>query len=90
MSATSALAIAMLIWLTIGVVTGIIMGRAGHDRFGWTLLGAVLGPLVVAPALVFRRRGTARPVLEALSDRRWRAQVPRTRPRSADSDLAHH
>ena len=64
MSATTALAIVMVAWLAIGVVTGIAMGRRGHDAFTWLLLGATLGPLVVPLALSTHRRTgpTARPV----------------------------
>jgi len=52
MSATAALAIVMLIWSLIGTAAAIIMGRHGHDRFTWGVLGTVLGPLVVPLALV--------------------------------------
>jgi hypothetical protein len=52
MSATSALAITMLIWALIGVRTSISMGRRGYDRFTWWLLGTVLGPLVLPLAIV--------------------------------------
>ncbi len=56
MSATTALAIVMVAWLAVGVVTGIAMGRRGHDAFTWLLLGATLGPLVVPLALSTHRR----------------------------------
>ena len=56
MSATTALAIVMVAWLAIGVVTGTAMGRRGHDGFTWLLLGATLGPLVVPLALSTHRR----------------------------------
>jgi hypothetical protein len=56
MSATRALALVMLAWLAIGVMTGIAMGRRGHDRFTWTVLGATLGPLAVPLALSTQRR----------------------------------
>jgi hypothetical protein len=56
MSATTALAIVMVAWLAIGVVTGTTMGRRGHDAFTWMLLGATLGPLVVPLALSTHRR----------------------------------
>ena len=58
MSATAALAVVMAAWLAIGVVTGRAMGRRGHDGFTWMILGATLGPLVVALALsAWRRAG---------------------------------
>lgn len=56
MSATRALALIMLAWLAIGVMTGIAIGRRGHDRFTWTALGATLGPLAVPLALSTQRR----------------------------------
>jgi hypothetical protein len=65
MSATAALAIVMVIWSLIGTATAIIMGRRGHDRFTWWVLGTVLGPLVAPLALVTLvdspPRGTATP-----------------------------
>ena len=36
-----------LVWLAIGVVTGVIMARRGHDFRTWFGLGAISGPLVV-------------------------------------------
>jgi nucleotide-binding universal stress UspA family protein len=48
MSATTALLIVVLLWLAIGVVASIVMGRRGHHPFTWGALGAVLGPFVVA------------------------------------------
>lgn len=43
------------VWLGIGVVLSIVMGRRGHISVGWGALGAMLGPLAVVAAL-----GTAR------------------------------
>ena len=81
MSATTALAIVMLIWSLIGAATARIMGRRGHDRFTWWLLGTVLGPLVVPLALVTLvespRTGTARPRAPA-------GQIPDSPDRHAD------
>jgi nucleotide-binding universal stress UspA family protein len=34
-------------WVSIGILAGFLMGRQGHSWFAWTILGAVLGPLVV-------------------------------------------
>jgi nucleotide-binding universal stress UspA family protein len=48
------------VWVLIGVVTSIVMGRRGHHAFSWFLLGAIFGPLVVpfvVEALVDERRG---------------------------------
>jgi nucleotide-binding universal stress UspA family protein len=46
-SATSALLVVLVVWAVIGMVSGLVMARRGHDRYRWFLLGAVLGPLVV-------------------------------------------
>ena len=39
------------VWLTVGVVLAVIMGRRGHLTFGWGILGATLGPLAPLVAL---------------------------------------
>ncbi|MCZ7535070.1 MAG: universal stress protein [Acidimicrobiia bacterium] len=51
MSATEMIFIAIFVWMTIGVVAGIVMGRRGHSWFTWAALGTVLGPLVIPLAL---------------------------------------
>ena len=51
MSVTSALFIVFAIWVVTGLLTGIAMGRRGHSWFGWTVIGCVLGPLVIPVAL---------------------------------------
>jgi uncharacterized SAM-binding protein YcdF (DUF218 family) len=51
MSATSALLWVLALWLAIGVVAGLVMGRRGHDPFEWLLLGAMLGPLALPVAV---------------------------------------
>jgi nucleotide-binding universal stress UspA family protein len=38
-------------WLAIGLVLSIVMGRRGHDSFGWLVLGTLLGPLAVVMAV---------------------------------------
>jgi membrane-associated phospholipid phosphatase len=80
MSATTALAIVMLIWSLIGTAAAWIMGRRGHDWLTWWVLGTVLGPLVVPLALVTLvespRTGTARPRATA-------GQVPESPDRHA-------
>lgn len=50
-SITSALFVGLIIWIVIGLVTGIVMGRRGHSWFGWTVIGCVLGPLVIPVAI---------------------------------------
>ena len=47
MSPTGALLAVVIVWLVIGIVASIAMGRRGHHPFTWGALGAVLGPLVV-------------------------------------------
>jgi nucleotide-binding universal stress UspA family protein len=52
MSATAALFIVLVVWVTIGIVASILMGRRGHNPQAWLVLGAILGPLIVPVALV--------------------------------------
>jgi len=47
------------VFLLIGVVTAVTMGRRGHDPWTWGVLGALFGPLVI-PLVVVRRRGDDR------------------------------
>lgn len=42
-------------WLGIGIALSILMGRRGHNSFGWFALGALLGPLAVVLAFDARR-----------------------------------
>jgi len=42
-------------WATIGVVLLMMMGRRGHNGFGWLILGSLLGPLGVVLAIDARR-----------------------------------
>ncbi|HZJ28160.1 MAG TPA: universal stress protein [Acidimicrobiia bacterium] len=51
MSATTALLLVLVAWVTIGVIAAVFMGRRGHAPFSWGALGAVLGPLVIPLAL---------------------------------------
>jgi nucleotide-binding universal stress UspA family protein len=55
MSATAALLIIGVVWLAIGAVCAFVMARRGHDPYGWGVLGALWGPLVVPIALARRR-----------------------------------
>jgi nucleotide-binding universal stress UspA family protein len=52
MSATTALFIFLGVWVTIGIVASIFMGRRGHNPFAWLVLGTMLGPLVIPVAIV--------------------------------------
>ena len=39
------------VWLVIGLTLSLLLGRRGHDRFTWLVLGTVLGPLALALAV---------------------------------------
>ncbi len=56
MSATVALAALALALMCTGLVLAVVMGRRGHDPFGWWLLGTVLGPLALPLALSAERK----------------------------------
>lgn len=62
MSFTQAAAAVATVWIVIGVLTGVVMGRRGHNAFGWLILGAVLGPLVLPIAV---NRAAGGPVVSA-------------------------
>jgi nucleotide-binding universal stress UspA family protein len=51
MTATQVLVVAVVVWVAIGLIASLVMGRRGHDAFGWLVLGAVLGPLAVPLAV---------------------------------------
>jgi nucleotide-binding universal stress UspA family protein len=42
---------ALLVWLAIGLTASVMMGRRGHDAFGWLVIGTVLGPLAIPIAV---------------------------------------
>lgn len=42
-------------WLAMGVILSIVMGRRGHNGFGWLIVGGLLGPLGVALAVNAKR-----------------------------------
>ena len=48
-------------WVVIGLALSIVMGRRGHNSFGWLVLGALLGPLAVVLAVDARRAARSRP-----------------------------
>jgi nucleotide-binding universal stress UspA family protein len=39
------------VWLAIGVVLSVVMGRRGHFGPGWGILGAMLGPFAIVAAV---------------------------------------
>ena len=51
MSATTAMFTLAGIWIGIGLLLALVMGRHGHDPFAWWLLGTLLGPLALPLAL---------------------------------------
>jgi nucleotide-binding universal stress UspA family protein len=55
MTATLALLVVGVMWLLVGVVTGVVMGRRGHDPFAWLLVGGMLGPLALPLAVAAAR-----------------------------------
>ncbi len=62
-TATTALLVVIVVWLLIGVVASVVMGRRGHRPFTWGILGAALGPLVVVLAQHdVRREREAEPI----------------------------
>jgi len=50
-TATQKLALVVVLWILIGVIASVVMGRRGHASFTWLLLGALLGPLVIPVGL---------------------------------------
>jgi nucleotide-binding universal stress UspA family protein len=65
MSYTTFVIIVGLSWLTIGLTLSLIMGRRGHDAFGWFVLGALFGPLTAVLAAYARHNERVRPELVA-------------------------
>lgn len=61
MSITLMLVLAGAVWLAVGAVLAVVMGRRGYDPFVWWLLGTVLGPLAIVLAVVPRDRRRQRP-----------------------------
>jgi nucleotide-binding universal stress UspA family protein len=48
-------------WVAIGLLLAIVMGRRGHNSFGWLVIGILLGPLAVVLALTARGQEALRP-----------------------------
>jgi nucleotide-binding universal stress UspA family protein len=40
------------VFIAIGVIVSVFMGRRGHNPFAWLMLGCILGPLVIPVAAV--------------------------------------
>jgi nucleotide-binding universal stress UspA family protein len=56
MSATTALLTLAAIWVGVGLLLALVMGRHGHDPFAWWLLGTLLGPLALPLAVSAEHR----------------------------------
>jgi nucleotide-binding universal stress UspA family protein len=61
MSPTNALFVLVVVWALIGAVAGFVMARRGHARYPWTMLGVLLGPLVIPLAISATRREPVAP-----------------------------
>lgn len=53
------------VWLSVGLTLSLVMGRRGHDAFGWLLLGTLFGPLGAIFAFEARREEEMRPEVVA-------------------------
>ncbi len=51
MSLPALMLLVVIAWLLTGITLALVLGRRGHDRFNWLVLGTVLGPLAVALAV---------------------------------------
>ena len=51
MDGSEILIAALLVWLAIGLTASVMMGRRGHDAFGWLVIGTVLGPVAIPIAV---------------------------------------
>lgn len=47
-------------WIVEALVLGYVMGRRGYEAYGWTLMAAVLGPLIVPVAVTMLVRPPSR------------------------------
>ena len=56
MTATSAIAVTLALWIASGLGASYVMARRGHDPFTWWWMGALLGPLVIVTAIARIRR----------------------------------
>jgi nucleotide-binding universal stress UspA family protein len=51
MSQATVIIVIAAVWLTIGFVLWVTMGRRGHEGFTWLLIGTLIGPLGILLAL---------------------------------------
>jgi nucleotide-binding universal stress UspA family protein len=54
MSESTVLLLIAVVWLTIGIVLSVVMGRRGYDTWNWLIVGAILGPLAILLAATTR------------------------------------
>lgn len=43
----------VVVWFVEALVIGFVMGRRGYEAYGWTILGAVFGPLILPLVITF-------------------------------------
>jgi nucleotide-binding universal stress UspA family protein len=53
------------VWLSVGLTLSLVMGRRGHDAFGWLILGTLFGPLGAIFAVEARGQEQMRPEMVA-------------------------
>lgn len=58
-----------VVWLLVGVVLSVVMGRRGHVSIGWFILGVALGPLAFLIALGAARHEADEPPSHIVSPR---------------------
>lgn len=51
MSGGTLLVVVAVTWLAIGLGLSVVLGRRGHDRFSWFVLGAIFGPFALVLAV---------------------------------------
>ena len=51
MSDSVLLTVLLGVWLLTGLVLAVVLGRRGHDPFGWLVLGTLMGPVAIFLAL---------------------------------------
>jgi len=66
---SSLLVVVLAAWIGIGVVIAVVMGRRGHNSFGWLVVGALLGPIAMPIAVAGARsepHGSVRVLAQAV------------------------
>ena len=69
MTHSALFALGFAAWIVTGIVLGLVMGRRGHNAFGWLVIGSILGPLAVIIALVLAHdepQGASRTLVPAV------------------------